>query len=77
MNEQASIFGKQLTDRETTILVLIAEDYTTQEQAMELGLSPKTCEWFRSQLYKKTGCNSQIGLVRYAISKGFVKIPVS
>ncbi len=56
-----------LTDREVQILRLIAQEKTSTEIADNLFLSIKTVEMHRSNLIKKIGVRSSIGLIKYAV----------
>ncbi len=65
-------FIPKLTRREKEILTLISEEYTTQEIADKLFLSPKTVETHRQNLILKLGVKNSVGLVRAAIEKGLI-----
>ncbi len=56
-----------LSDREYSILLLIASGSTKGGIAQKLSLSPKTVSTYRSRILKKMGLNSDAELVRYAI----------
>jgi DNA-binding CsgD family transcriptional regulator len=47
----------------------------TKEIAAELGLSPKTVEYHRAQLYRVFGVNDLVSLCRRAIAAGLIKMP--
>ena len=57
----------QLTKREIQILKLIAEEYTNQEIADKLFLSPRTIDTHRRNLLIKIGARNTAGLVKFAI----------
>ena len=59
-----------LTEREKSILKLIAEEYTTQEIADKLFLSKHTVESYRKTLFAKLNVRNLAGLTRYAIKLG-------
>ena len=59
-----------LTEREKSILKLIAEEYTTQEIADKLFLSRHTVESYRKTLFAKLNVRNLAGLTRYAIKLG-------
>jgi DNA-binding NarL/FixJ family response regulator len=61
-----------LTARQTEIIRLVASGKTTKEIARELGISPKTVEFHRSQLMQKLGVHEVTGLTRYAMQNGLV-----
>jgi DNA-binding NarL/FixJ family response regulator len=62
----------RLTLRQREILQLIAEGYTTQEIARQLGISVKTVETHRTQLMERLNIHEVAGLVRYAIRIGLI-----
>lgn len=59
-----------LSLREREVLDLIAQGYTNQQMADQLGLSVKTVETYRSRLVEKLGLRSRAELVRYALDSG-------
>lgn len=74
-----SVFNKRketlemLTEREKTILKLIAEEYTTQEIADKLFLSKHTVETYRKTLFVKLNVRNLAGLTKYAIKLGLAE----
>jgi two-component system response regulator NreC len=62
-----------LTERELTVLQLLALGYTNQEVADLLVLSVKTVETHRARIMDKLGLKSRADLVRYAIRKGLLE----
>ncbi len=56
-----------LSDREHSILLLIASGKTKRGIAQKLALSPKTVSTYRARILKKMGLNSDAELVRYAL----------
>jgi DNA-binding NarL/FixJ family response regulator len=58
-----------LTSRETEVLRLIIKEYTNQEIADELFISPRTVDAHKRNLLEKTGAKNIAGLVLYAIEK--------
>lgn len=65
-----------LTSREHDVLKLILDEYTTQEIADFLQLSPHTVETHRKNLLVKTGSRNTAGLVRYAIQNKLSDYPI-
>lgn len=61
-----------LTERERTVLRLLAQGRRTKEIALDLGISPKTVETYRTRLTLKLGIDHLAGLVRFAIRAGIV-----
>ncbi len=55
-----------LTVREIEILKLITEEFTNNEIADKLFISPRTVETHRKNIFRKTGCNSLVGLIKFA-----------
>lgn len=62
-----------LTERERSIIGLIAEGYTSAEVAESLRLRTKTVQNYRSQIMDKLGVHTTAGLVRYAIRAGLCR----
>jgi len=61
-----------LSPRELEVLRFIAEGYTNQETADQLGLSVKTVEGYRARVAQKLSARSRADLVRYAIQCGLL-----
>ena len=64
----------RLTNREIEILLLICQELTPGEISERLQISEKTFFNHRANILKKTMARSNVGLIRYAILKGFFKI---
>ena len=64
--------GKLLTDREREILKLIAKEYTNKDIAEELFISERTVETHRKNIFKKTGTNSLVGLIKFAYAYNLI-----
>jgi DNA-binding NarL/FixJ family response regulator len=64
--------GKLLTDREREILKLIAKEYTNKSIAEELFISERTVETHRKNIFKKTGTNSLVGLIKFAYANNLI-----
>ena len=63
---------EMLTEREKSILKLIAEEFTTQEIADKLFLSKHTIETYRKTLFTKLNVRNLAGLTKYAIKFGLI-----
>jgi DNA-binding NarL/FixJ family response regulator len=63
-----------LSPREREVLQLFAEGHGTKEIAFRLGLSPKTVEVHRLNLFAKLKVNNVIELTRIAIKEGVVHL---
>ncbi|WP_340156135.1 response regulator transcription factor [uncultured Winogradskyella sp.] len=62
-----------LSKRETEVLKLIAQEFTTQEIADQLFLSKHTIESYRKNLISRLGVRNLAGLTRYAVEKGMLE----
>jgi len=60
----------RLTPRETEVLDLVVDGFTSQAIALQLGISQRTVESYRVQIMEKTQAESVAGLVRQAIRLG-------
>ena len=65
---------EKLTARERQILQLLAEGKSTKESAHLLTLSVKTVQCHRANLMQKLNIRSGAGLVRYALSNGYIQL---
>lgn len=63
-----------LSERERQLLRLIAEGHRNKEISVELKISTKSVEAYRSRLMKKLGCSSSAELVRYAVRQGIAEL---
>jgi two-component system response regulator NreC len=64
----------ELTEREETVLRLIAWGQTNKEIAAKLSLSPKTIEAYKLRLGKKLGLHGRTEMVRYALRRGWLNL---
>ena len=55
-----------LTGREIEIIRLIEKEYNNKQIAGTLFISERTVETHRKNIFRKSGTNSVIGLVKYA-----------
>jgi DNA-binding NarL/FixJ family response regulator len=62
-----------LSPRETEIVKLVAEGYSTKEIASTLYIAPKTVERHRSNILEKLGTRDRVALTRYAIRRGLIE----
>ena len=62
-----------LTQRETEVLELIAQEYTSKEIAEKLFISKQTVDTHRINIMQKTNCKNLVGLIKYAIQSGLIK----
>jgi len=63
-----------LSDRETEILILLAEGFSNKEIADKLFISPRTIDTHKANIMAKLNLNSMVELVKYAIKQGYIKI---
>jgi DNA-binding NarL/FixJ family response regulator len=64
--------GKLLTDREREIVKLIAREYSNKQIAEELFISERTVETHRKNIFRKTGTNSLVGLIKFAYANNLI-----
>ncbi len=62
-----------LTQREKEVLELLVAEYTSQEIADKLFLSPRTVESHRLSLFQKLDVKNSVGLVKKALQLGLVE----
>ncbi len=62
-----------LSPRESEVVKLVAEGYTTKQIADTLVLSDKTVERHRSNILEKLGMRDRVELTRYAIRRGLIE----
>jgi two-component system, NarL family, response regulator DegU len=72
VREEAS--SGKLTNRETEILLLICQELTPGEISERLQISEKTFFNHRYNLLSKTKARSNVGLVRYAVTRGYFQL---
>ncbi len=61
-----------LTEREREIVKLIAKEYTNKQMAEELFISERTIETHRKNIFRKTGTNNLVGLIKYAYANNLI-----
>lgn len=64
----------RLSNRELQVLRAIARGFTSHEVALQLQLSTKTVETYRSRIYDKLGLKTRADLVHYAIAVGLLEM---
>ena len=65
--------GDPLSPRESEVVKLVAEGYTSKQIAELLVLSEKTVERHRSNILEKLGMRDRVELTRYAIRRGLIQ----
>jgi two-component system, NarL family, invasion response regulator UvrY len=77
-NEQATKDGApnpdKLTEKEIELLRYVSTEMTYKEIAEQMGISVKTVDGYRENLFIKLNVKSRMGLALYAIKKGIVEI---
>lgn len=61
-----------LSDREVDVIRLVAQGASNKEIAAVLGITPKTVAHHVAHVYGKTGCDSRVGLARFALERGLL-----
>ena len=64
--------AEELTHRETEVLRLVAQGYTSQQIAQSLSISVTTVETHRAHIMDKLGLRGRAQLFRYAVSRGLL-----
>lgn len=64
----------KLNENEQTFLELACSDMVYKEIARQMGLSVRTVEGYRDDLFARLGVNTRIGLVIYALKHGMVNL---
>jgi DNA-binding NarL/FixJ family response regulator len=62
-----------LSERESSVLRLIALGYSNKEIAADLEISVKTVEVHKANAIRKLGLNGRIDVVRYAVLQGWLQ----
>jgi len=71
---RASRAACPLTSRQTEIVQLIAEGYSTNEIAEKIAISPKTVEKHRQSVMNKLDIHEIATLTRFALTEGIIAI---
>ena len=61
-----------LSKREIEILKLVGQEFTTQQIAYKLFISPRTVENHRSKIMQKLDVKTTVGLIKYALKNGLI-----
>ncbi len=73
LNPDGGMAREQLTNREQTILLLLAQGRSNREVAERLDISVRTVETHRKNIKRKLGISSTAGLTRYAMEHGVLQ----
>lgn len=63
-----------MNEREKDFLQLACSEYTYNEIAAKMYLSPKTIDGYRNSLFEKLNVKSRVGLALYAVKHGLVQL---
>jgi DNA-binding NarL/FixJ family response regulator len=69
---RGEVVGTPLSEREESVIKLVARGHTNREVAERLELSVKTTETYRSRAMEKLGFSSRADLVRHASVRGWL-----
>lgn len=64
--------NEELTEREMEVLECVCSELTNTEIGEKLFISPRTVEGHRKKIMEKLGVRNTVGMVIYAIKKGWV-----
>lgn len=62
------------SERDMEVLRLLCKDYSTEEIADKLCISPRTVEYYRTKLMEKTDSKNITGVVAYAFKNNLVDL---
>jgi two-component system response regulator NreC len=65
--------GRELSDRETDVIRLIAWGYGNKEIAAKLTISAKTVDVHKANALRKLGLSGRVDIVRFALLQGWLK----
>ena len=65
------------SEKEKTILQLLAAELTSKEIAEQMSMSVRTVESYRKSMQEKTGSKNSAGLILYAIKNGIISVEKS
>lgn len=70
----ASELHVELSEREETIIRLCCEGMRAKDISDEIGISIRTVESHKTNIFTKLGINNNVALVRYAIRRGIIQL---
>jgi DNA-binding NarL/FixJ family response regulator len=62
----------QINDKEQQVIRLVCMEYTAQEIAKEMNISPRTVEAIKDRLMERFGVKNSVGLVFFAMKNGLI-----
>ena len=63
-----------LSERETEVMRLIAQGFTSKEISLKLGVSVKTVETYKARSMEKLGLHSRVDIVRLGAERGWLNL---
>lgn len=73
-NKKTSAAIQSMNDREKDFLRLACSEFTYNEIAAQMFLSPKTIDGYRNSLFEKLQVKSRVGMALYAVRHGLVQL---
>ena len=73
-HHQSSRLERRLTEREQTILALLAHGKRNREISEELAITERTVKFHVSGLFAKLGARNRTEAVRFALQRGLVHL---
>ena len=67
---------ERLTEREKSVMQLIAEGYTAPEIGEQLSISPKTVDTYKQRINDKLGLTHRADYVKLALKLGLLRTPM-
>ena len=64
----------EFTEQEKNIINLCREGLLSKEIGIRLGISPRTVETHKTNIFKKLGINSTVEMLQYALKNGIIKV---
>jgi DNA-binding NarL/FixJ family response regulator len=64
----------RLTNQQKNVLKLVAKGYSSQDIAKNLGISPSTVAFHKSNIMEALGIHNAADLTKYAIAQGFASL---
>ena len=64
----------ELTPREIEIVDLLWQEFSADEIAFKLDISPRTVEAHRWNIRQKIGAKNTVGIIRFALKAGIIKL---
>lgn len=62
----------QISDKEKEVIRLVCMEYTAQEIAKEMNISPRTVEAIKDRLMERFGVKNSVGLVFFAMKNSLI-----